>query len=62
MVVSILRAGPLFRWIAVVGNRANGDVATTWDEALEAATRAVEQMKGQKKEGCHEGTLETAKT
>lgn len=55
MVVSILRAGPLFRWIAVVGNRANGDVATTWDEALEAATRAVEQMKGQKRRDAMKG-------
>jgi len=62
MVVSILRVGPLFRWIAVVGNRANGDVATTWDEALEAATRAVEQMKERRKEGGYERILEAVKT
>jgi len=46
MVISILRVGPLFRWIAVVGKRVAGDVATTWDQALADATRAAERMKG----------------
>lgn len=45
MTVSIMRAGYLFRWIAVVNGKCDGYVVATWDQALDEATEAAERMR-----------------
>ena len=49
MIISVLRHGELYRWIANVGTSYDVGVAPTrdmaWDAAWDVATRMMERMK-----------------